>query len=74
MTSLLASWRSRTGDPATSRMATVGIRTSHGRRITQVARRCQAPSPNGLGWRMGIRMLLIRRPRIASIAGSSVTP
>ena len=28
--------------------------------MTQVARRCHAPSPNGLGCRMGTRMLLMR--------------
>ena len=50
------------------------MRTSHGLRMTQVASRCHAPWPNGLGCRMGIRMLLIRFPSIASIAGSSVTP
>ena len=56
-----------------SRIATVGINTVQGRRMTQVASRCHRPSPNGLGCRMGILMLLMRGPNIASKAGSSVT-
>ena len=50
----------------------MGMSTSHGRRMTQVARRCQAPSPKGFGCRMGMRTALTRRPSSASAAGSSV--
>ena len=63
----------RNGAPSRSSRAMTAVATGSGRRITNMATRCQMPSPSTTGRRLNTRPFSTRWPRTASIAGSRTT-